>query len=460
MGMTKGKEQYVVIGTGMAGLGAAYILNAAGVRVACYDKASCLGGHTRSLRYDGGFVFDEGGHISFTKDEHVKEILARNVGGAHEERRLTIDNYWRSFRIPHPVQCNLRCLPADLVVQIVADFVRESFAGSRSSFNRNTGEGLGTHEKQTYAQWLCQAYGTTFATLFPMQYGQKYHTTTMDCLTTDWIGPRMYRPTLEELIRGSLAGSSPTTHYVDYYRYPTTGGFVSYLERFSREFDIRLNRCLVQLDPRERLLQFNDGSSVSYKAIVSSLPLPDLIPLIVDVPKDVIEASRALAFTTVVLINIGVARADFSESAITYFYDEEILFSRINLPHLFSPNNAPEGCGCIQAEIYFSDKYKPLTQPPETFIEPVIADLEKCNLLREGETILLKDVVVCRFANIIYDFDREKALRVIQGYLDDIHVTCCGRYGEWNHAWTDQAFLSGERAARAVLDGGAFLESD
>src|SRR5689334_25232745 len=91
-----------VLGTGMAGLGAGYALESRGVRFVCYDKNDYFGGHTRSLNYREGFVFDEGGHISFTKDEHVKQILAQNVNGAYEEKKLKIDNYWKGHRITHP----------------------------------------------------------------------------------------------------------------------------------------------------------------------------------------------------------------------------------------------------------------------------------------------------------------------------------------------------------------------
>ncbi len=112
-----------VLGTGMAGLGAGYALERAAVPFVCYDKNAYLGGHTRSFRYDSGFVFDEGGHISFTKHDHVRDVLAKNIRGQYEERSLEIDNYWHGYRIPHPVQCNLRGLPSDLVMRVIQDFV-------------------------------------------------------------------------------------------------------------------------------------------------------------------------------------------------------------------------------------------------------------------------------------------------------------------------------------------------
>jgi protoporphyrinogen oxidase len=183
------------------------------------------------------------------------------------------------------------------------------------------------------------------------------------------------------------------------------------------------------------------------------MPLPELIPLIDGVPRDVLDASRKLAFTTAVLVNLGINRAELSETHITYFYDEDIVFSRVNLPHMFSPNNAPPGMGTIQAEVYFSDKYRPFSGQPKSLIEPVIADLRRCGFIRDTDSILLKEAVVSRYANVIYDQDRAPALEFVHGFLRDIGVAYCGRYGNWDHAWTDEAFMSGEETAARVQAG-------
>jgi protoporphyrinogen oxidase len=427
-----------VIGTGMAGLGAGHALDEAGVPFVCYDRNPYYGGHTWSFRYESGFVFDEGGHISFTKNQRIRDLLAKNIGGRFEEPQLKIDNYWQGRRITHPVQCNLRGLPTDLVVNIIKDFVDARQRPPAPTPN--------------YAQWLYEAYGKTFAETFPMAYGRKYHTTTMDQLTTDWIGPRMYRPTLDEILHGALAGQRASVHYVDTFRYPSFGGFVSYLEAFAKRFELRLNHRVCGLDPKGRILRFTNGQSAPYERVISSMPLPELIPLIDGVPADVLEASRRLAFTTAVLINLGIQRADISETHITYFYDEDVIFSRVNLPHMFSPNNALPGCGTVQAEVYFSDKYKPLRCKPEALVEPVITDLRRCGFIRDDDAILLKDAAVNRYANVIYDQDRAPALETVHGFLRDIGVFYCGRYGNWDHAWTDEAFINGENAAAGVLD--------
>ena len=104
----------------------------------------------------------------------------------------------------------------------------------------------------------------------------------------------------------------------------------------------------------------------------------------------------------------------------TYFYDEDICFTRLGFPHMLSAKNAPPGTGSIQAEVYFSKKYKPFTGSPDDWIEPVIRDLRRCGLLLEEDRMLFKEAMLLRYANIIFDLDRAAALKTVHGYLDDI----------------------------------------
>ena len=45
------------------------------------------------------------------------------------------------------------------------------------------------------------------------------------------------------------------------------------------------------------------------------------------------------------------------------------------------------------------------------------------------------------------------ATAIVHGYLDDIGIAYCGRYGDWAYIWTDQSFVSGENALQKILAG-------
>src|SRR6478752_6164291 len=97
----------VVVGTGFAGFGAGYRLEADGHPYVVYDRNAYIGGHTSSHKLPGGFIFDEGPHVSFTKDKRVQQILADAVGGRYEDVRMGLDSYWEGRILTHPLQVNL-----------------------------------------------------------------------------------------------------------------------------------------------------------------------------------------------------------------------------------------------------------------------------------------------------------------------------------------------------------------
>ena len=149
----------VVLGTGMAGFGAAYRLHSEGITPVMYDKNAYYGGHTASFRYETGFLFDVGPHISFTKDTRIQEVFAESVEQQYETIQINLNNYWRGHWPLHPVQLHLHGMPEELIVKVISDFVEERGAPERPIKN--------------YADWLLASFGKTFAESFPMTYTRK-----------------------------------------------------------------------------------------------------------------------------------------------------------------------------------------------------------------------------------------------------------------------------------------------
>ncbi len=113
----------VILGSGMAGFGAAYKLHQEGITPTMYDKNGYHGGHTASFRHDTGFIFDLGPHISFTKDTRIQDLFADSVDQLYETMQVNLNNYWRGYWPQHPVQQHLHGLPQDVIVKVISDFV-------------------------------------------------------------------------------------------------------------------------------------------------------------------------------------------------------------------------------------------------------------------------------------------------------------------------------------------------
>ena len=202
------------------------------------------------------------------------------------------------------------------------------------------------------------------------------------------------------------------------------------------------------------MVTFANGATVEYAGLVSSVPVRDLVPMIEGTPGPVLEAAAALAATGTVVVNIGIDRVEDSGISWSYFYDEDFLMTRLSYPHRFSPLATPPGTSAYQCEVYFSEKYSPLIQPLDALIDRIEGELRACGRILPGDTVLLRDAKVSPIAGIIFDHDREAALKKVNDYLDELGLLRAGRFGEWRYLWTDHAFESGERAAQQALDAG------
>ena len=134
-----------------------------------------------------------------------------------------------------------------MITKVIADFVEQ---GTRQE------------EIKNYEDWLRVAYGRSFAEWFPGRYTFKYHTTEARNLTTDWMGPRMYRPSLEEVLRGALAPASPNVHYIQTFRYPKHGGFETYLAELGEASNAELGHEVVKIDPQREDARLRERARV------------------------------------------------------------------------------------------------------------------------------------------------------------------------------------------------------
>ncbi|MGH1493696.1 MAG: protoporphyrinogen/coproporphyrinogen oxidase [Acidimicrobiales bacterium] len=429
----------IVLGSGMAAWGASDRLKSEGITPRLFDKNSFAGGHTATFE-NKGFYFDDGPHISFTSIERMQQVFSQAVDADFEVLRADVDNWYEGQWVIHPAIANLFGLPTELVAQIIEDFVAVSATPAPESF-------------ANYNEWLLAAFGKTFADKFPAAYGRKYHTVDPTLMNTSWLGPRLYRPDVGELIRGALAPAVTKQHYVDTFRYPKRNGFVEYLAKFHAASDLSLGHEAVGIDPGTSTITFGNGVVEQYERLISSIPLPELIKML-PAPPEVAEAAEKLSCSQCVVVNFGVARDDLSPCHWRYVYDEDIRTVRMSFPHMFSTSTVPPGHGAVQVEVYYSDKYKPLDHKPEDEIEPVRQELIRMGILREDDTYLVEEARYIPYANVIFDLDSGPCTELVHSYLTDIGIDYCGRYGDWAYIWTDESYLSGELAVERMLERG------
>jgi len=420
-----------VLGAGMAGLAAANTLRDQDCKV--FEARSHSGGHASTFRV-GTYHFDEGPHVSFTSNERVRKFLAASVGGRFNTHPTYATNFYDGHIVRHPVQCNLRGLPTDLVSKCIASFVQAQY-GDKKEINN-------------YRDWCYAGLGEVISETFTRLYTRKYWTLEMEQLTTDWVSARVYAPKLEEVLDGALSEASGQHYYMSKFHYPQDNGFGEYNTLLTERSRVEYGRKASEINPLLRKVTFESGDSIHYEHLISSIPLPELLNRIPTAPAAVREAAAKLTCSSHLLVSVGVKRPLLNDAYWMYVYDEDIPFSRISFPSKYSGKIAPQGYSSAQVEIVHS-KYKALPAH-ESIADLTVEGLIRCGILHNKEEIDVLDIRDIRYANVVFDFDRKRNLGIVHDYLREVKIHWCGRYGDWEYHWTDQSMLSGERAANEI----------
>lgn len=413
----------VILGAGIAGISAAYHLKQKGENSVIFEKDNDWGGLCGFFEIDG-FRFDRFVHFTFAKDEKIAELFAKSSPlYAHPPVSY---NYWRGCWLKHPAQNNLAPLPIEEKVKIIDSFV-----------NRPRKD---VAEISDYAEWLRVQYGDYFAENFPFAYTRKYWGVEAKQLETKWVGNRLHVSPLPEVLRGAFAEQQENFYYTKFMNYPKKGGFRSIMNECRKGLDIRLNKKAVRIDTAAKQVEFDDGTVENYDNLISSLPLPEIIKMISDVPENVQNAANQLRWTCGYQVSLGFNRPDVAKYLWFYIYDEDVPPARVYSPNLKSPDNAPEGCSSLQAEIFFANGAKVVDK--NIILQKTVEKLKEICQFNNSD-VVVKDIRFEPYANIIFTPEIYESRKVVREWLQARGIKTIGRFGEWDYLWSHQAFESG-----------------
>lgn len=425
------RNTVVILGSGISGLSAGYHLKENDIPNVIYEKDSDWGGLCSNFIING-FRFDKFVHLSFTKEDYVKEIFAKST--PFVEHQPLANNYYKGYWLKHPAQNNLYPLPEEEKNKIIDDFK-----------NRKQKE---VSKISDYADWLECQYGNYFAHNFPFAYTRKYWGKEPKQLETKWVGERMYSPSLEEVMEGSQKEVEKNFYYASSMRYPEKGGYKSFFNGIREGLDIKFNKEVAKINPDKKEVIFSDGTKDAYSKLISSLPLPEIVRMIENVPDKVLKAASDLKYTSGYMVSLGLNRADVAKDLWFYIYDEDILSARVYSPSIKSKDNVPSGCSSIQAEVFFANDSEIL--PQEVVLENTINKLSEIYSFSKDE-IVVNDIRFEKYANVIFDHKIYENRKVVLDYLKSTGIKTIGRFGKWEYLWSDQAFLSGKEAADELV---------
>lgn len=424
------KEKVIILGGGIAGLCASFFLYEADIESVVFECSDTPGGLCKSFNIDG-FWFDYGPHASFTKNKEIQNIFEEGV--EIQTNVSSAVNYYKGIWIKNPVQNNLSVLPTSEKIKIILDMVRRNDSGQYNN----------------YMEWLTSKYGEYFAENFPGRYTKKYWTIDAENLGTNWIGPRMYIPTLEEVLYGAFETSTKSVHYSGEIRYPINGGFGKFVERFIRSSNIECNQTITKIDVENKYIEVNKKDKIYYDYLISTLPLDKTGELYKPITNEVIEACRRLNHTSLVLVSLGL-KGKIEVPETFYVYDEEMIMARGFSTCKYSKGSAPDDASTLQLEIYFSP-FRPLTQDLNEIKEKTIEQCIEMKIMKR-ENIVVSDVRLVEYANVIFTKDINDNREIVHSYLNSNDVYYAGRFADWDYMWVDQTILSAKNMVNKLVE--------
>lgn len=415
------KYDVVIIGSGVSGLAAYKRCKELNYSAAVFESDTRPGGLLDSFTIED-FTFDNAVHLSFATEEIVRAVFDKVPHYKHPSDSYCHDNgYW----LKHPVQNNLFPLPVNEKVNLI-----ESFFEKPNSF-----------DEQDYESWLKCQYGELFANKYPIRYTKKYWDIQPSELSTTWIENRMRKSNASEILRGAMTPETPNTYYVSEMRYPKHGGFRSFINELVEDSNVLLNHNLEFIDTKNSCCIFTNGNTVYYNKLVSTIPLPEIINKLTDVPSEISYAANRLLATSIDLISVGFNR-QLIDKLWFYIYDEDIYASRAYSPSVKSINNAPKGCSSLQFEVYSLG-----CEPKYTSDElkaNVLYALRKLNIA-QGSDLLFIHHKRLRYGNVVYYKNMELDRALVLDFIKSRGLRSCGRFGDWAYLWSNQSFMSGYR---------------
>ena len=445
--MSEQHVQYLIIGAGPTGLGAAHRLK----ELECNDflvleANDYVGGLAASFKDPAGFTWDIGGHVVFSHYPYFDALVDSALGGDYLTHKRIAAVRMAGQWSPYPFQNNLRYLPTDIQWDCVAGLL----PGRRP-----------TTDPVTFADWIMTVFGEGLARHFMNPYNFKVWATPPALMGYTWIGERVSLVDLEGVLKNLILGEDNVAWGPNnMFRFPLSGGTGEIFRRLAANLDahIHLNSPVAHLDPAARLLRTEQGQTYSYDHLLTTAPLDRLILEIMNRPESALrQAAADLLHNSVYVSGIGVNSFKPDETCWMYFPEDNCPFYRVTNFHNYSPQNVPTPghCRALMAETSYS-YHKPETLAKLT--QATIAGLVNTALLtpEDAERYIASTwSFTADYGYPVPSLDRDKALATLQPWLEQRHIYSRGRFGGWRYEVSnmDHSVMQGvEWAERMLLD--------
>ena len=414
----------IVIGAGISGLSFGYFSKKSFI---IFEKENTVGGLCKSIK-NNGFTFDYSGHFIHIKNKKIKSLIERVTGKKLLIIKRNSAILFNNKIMPFPFQANLYYLTEQQKQKCIEGIKKR--------------KNIKIYDDMPFIDWSKAMFGDGITEYFMQPYNQKLWNYNLKKLTAAWTAPFVPKPSKESIINSAYNQNKQKYGYNSVFYYPSKNGCQAMIDGFYKKLksNIITNTKVEKIDLKNKIV-YADGKSYFYDNIISTQPLKELLLSIKNLPKNISKLIKKLECTSTRCINLGIKYKKNLPDMIKnvhwiYIPEKEYPFYRVGIYSNVSKKVAPKNCYSLYIEI--SDT---------TNCDNIIPILKKIGLMNVDDEVVSINVIDMKYAYVIFNKARKKALDDIFKFLKDNNIYCIGRYGSWEYSFIEKNIVDAKNLA-------------
>jgi len=385
------------------------------------EASEVPGGLCRTY-YKDGFGYDIGGHILFSKHEHVNdfvnELLTGNLNKCKRENKILYGGKY----VKYPFENDLGSLPLEDTYECLIEYLRNPFEG----------------EVTNLRDWSYATFGAGISEKYFLPYNEKIWNISPDELGLDFV-ERIPKPPMEDVVRSALGiGTEGYLHQL-YFRYPTRGGAEAMVEALiDDDSTIVCNYGIESIRRDGEGWEVSDGRDPQrFDHIVVSFPIHEAIGCFENVPKDVVDAIDGLRYNSMRVVLVAVDNESLMDKSAIYIPDPTVVMHRVCYMGFFSRELVRPGTSSLIAEVTTNPGDGVHELDDDELTERVVTDAERIGILK-AKDVIVTDVHRVPYAYPVYTLPYRKNKATFHRYFEELGVDLCGRFAQFDYINSDE----------------------
>lgn len=420
----------MILGGGLTGISAAIHLKKPWL---LFEREARLGG-LAVTREKSGYFFDRTGHWLHLRDKGMKELVAQVLPGqmSQVERKARIFSH--GVTTLYPFQANLYGLPPEVVKECLLGVIEAKLAPADAA------------QPKDFQAYCLRHFGAGISKHFMIPYNQRLWGVSPTEITAAWCSRFVPLPNLEQVVAGAVGANAGALGYNATFVYPKQGGIQTFAAALAGRLDpsrVQTSVSLERVDYRRREVVIG-GETFPYSALVSTLPLPELLRRMTGLPKAIEEHASRLRCTTLRYLDLATRSKPTADWHWAYVPEERFPFYRVGIFSNAAPSMAPPGAGAFYVEL--ADR----GPVDEAAIRASAQGLAEMGAIASPDDVLFADPREIDYAYVVFDDNYYPATNAIFAFLDAQGIYSRGRYGSWTYNSMEDSLLLGREVAATI----------